>query len=169
VDIEQKYNIVEKLWENGVFIFEIRFCPDVELASIARRLGIKPDDLATFAEEVAKRSRHRAAQKQQFRALTSEVTVLFTDDRSCVSEAMEMQGVAGDSLTEYLPYLKTGYSIEFRIRDQELAERCSRVISQKVEATNKPLPPLKKGDIVMLFQEHQPDDMPIVQRLPYRP
>lgn len=156
MDIQQQLAIAVKMLEHGLSMNDIRFCSPEELVSIAKqRLYITPSDLETFAEEVAKRSQQLTARQQREKASRAGITVLFTDDESSRTSAMQMQGFESRPLAEKLSYLQAGYHIEFRLRDKELAERCSRVIGQKIEATQEPLPPLKEHDIIMFVPEWQ--------------
>lgn len=150
MDLQKKFDIALKLLESGLSMNDICFCSDDTLASIAnQRLAIEQTELETFADEVFHRRYLRARRKQEELHRISTLTVLVTDDVSCLTDVPDHYARIFTDLTDHISTLDSGVTTVFRIRDAALAQRCSLVLNRHVEVTTEPLPSLKIDDFAI--------------------
>ncbi len=80
------------------------------------------------------------------------MTVLFTDDDSCVTEVMNRHRFVYGSFSKILRryWQHPGCRIKFVVRDPQVARRWSAQLGLRIEPTNEALPALQEDDRVIL-------------------
>ena len=155
MDTASKLAIAIKLLENGISMLDIRSWPAHQLEMVAQRLAVDPHGLAAFAEEVGGRTEYLAQFQSAERQRLTQTTVLITDDESIYTLAMNNQRMVPTFLSDQQQFLQSGVTVLWRIRNSELAQRCSQELQQPIEATTEALPKLKANDIVLDFPAKQ--------------
>lgn len=167
----QQLEIAIKLLEAEITMHAIRYSTDESLMHLAQhRVNVDFVDLQAFAEEVANRSESWKALEQQERQELSQTILLLTDDHSVETENMRPGTVNNVPLPEIRAILNAGYNVYIRIRDADVAARLNQTLAKKIQTTTRPLPKLRRNDIVLSIISNQTiDNEMLVLKSLYKP